>query len=44
MNQESYDVLIAPSARVELAWWLKLTLNANGTPVHLPPVGYDNHN
>ena len=37
MNQESYDALIAPSARVELAWWLKRTLNANGTPVHLPP-------
>jgi len=39
MNQESYDALIAlpPSARVELAWWLKHTLNANGNPVHLPP-------
>ena len=40
MNQESYDALIAlsPSARVELAWWLKHTLNANGSPVHLPPL------
>ena len=39
MNQKSYDALIAlsPSARVELAWWLKHTLNANGSPVHLPP-------
>jgi len=39
MNQGSYDALIAlsPSARVELAWWLKHTLNANGSPVHLPP-------
>ncbi|XP_068758092.1 uncharacterized protein [Montipora capricornis] len=39
MNQESYDALIAlsPSARVELAWWLRHTLNANGSPVHLPP-------
>ena len=39
MNQESYDTLIAlsSSARVELAWWLKHTLNANGSPVHLPP-------
>ncbi|XP_068683791.1 uncharacterized protein [Montipora foliosa] len=39
MNQESYDALIAlsPSARVELAWWLKHTLNANGSPVHLLP-------
>ena len=39
MNQESYDAFIAlsPSARVELAWWLKHTLNANGRPVHLPP-------
>lgn len=38
MNQESYDFLTAlsPSARVELAWWLKHTLNANGSPVHLP--------
>ena len=40
MNQESYDTLIAlsPSARVELAWWLKHTLNANGSPIHLPPL------
>lgn len=39
MNQESYDAVIAlsPSARAELAWWLKHTLNANGSPVHLPP-------
>ena len=39
MNQESYDAVIAlsPSARVELAWWLKHTLNVNGSPVHLPP-------
>ncbi|XP_068692317.1 uncharacterized protein [Montipora foliosa] len=39
MNQESYDALIAlsPSARVELARWLRHTLNANGSPVHLPP-------
>ena len=38
MNQESYDASIAlsPSARAELAWWLKHTLNANGSPVHLP--------
>ncbi|XP_068723586.1 uncharacterized protein [Montipora capricornis] len=36
MNQESYDALIArsPRARVELAW--RHTLNANGSPVHLP--------
>jgi len=39
MNQESYDALIAlsSSARVEFAWWLKHTLNANGSPVHFPP-------
>lgn len=39
MNQESYDAVIAlsPSARAELAWWLKHTLNANGSPAHLPP-------
>ena len=39
MNQESYDALIvlSPSARVELAWWLKDTHSANGSPVHLPP-------
>ena len=39
MNQESYDAVIAlsPSSRVELAWWLKHTLNVNGSPVHLPP-------
>ena len=39
MNQESYDTLIAlsPSARVELSWWLKHTLNTNGIRVHLPP-------
>ena len=39
MNQESYDALIvlSPSARIELAWWLNHTLNANGSPVHLPP-------
>ena len=40
MNQESYDALITLSlnARVQLAWWLKHTLNANGSPVHLPPA------
>ena len=40
MNQESYDALIvlSPSARVELAWWLKDTLSANGSPVLLPPL------
>ena len=41
MNQESYDALTALSpsacARVELAWWLKHTLYANGSPAHLPP-------
>jgi len=39
MNRESYDALIAlsPSARVELPWWLKHTLNENGSPAHLPP-------
>ena len=39
MNQESYDALmvLSPSARVELAWWLKDTHSANGSPVHLPP-------
>lgn len=39
MNQKSYNAFItlSPSARVELAWWLKHTLNANGSPVHLPP-------
>ena len=39
MNQEFYDALItlSSSARVELAWWLKHTLNTNGSPVHLPP-------
>ena len=39
MNQESYDALIvlSPSARVELAWWLKDTHSANGSPVLLPP-------
>ena len=39
MNQESYDSLIvlSPSARADLAWWLKHTLSANGSPVHLPP-------
>ena len=38
MNQESYDSLIvlSPSARVELAWWLKDTHSASGSPVHLP--------
>ena len=39
MNQESYDALIilSPSARVELVWWLKDTHSANGSPVLLPP-------
>ena len=39
MNQESYDAFIAlsPSAKVELAWWLRHTLNANGSPKHFPP-------
>ena len=39
MNQESYDALIvlSPSARVELAWWLKDTHSANGSPGLLPP-------
>ena len=39
MKQESYDALIvmSPSARIELAWWLKHTLNANGSPIHLSP-------
>ena len=39
MNQESNNAFIALSlsARVELAWWLKHTLNANGSPVLLPP-------
>jgi len=33
-----YDALIAlsPSARVEMAWWLKHTLNVNSSPVHFP--------
>ena len=30
-------IALSPSARIELAWWLKHTLNANGSPVHLPP-------
>ena len=39
MNQEFYDALItlSSSARVELAWWLKHTLNTNSSPAHLPP-------
>ena len=39
MNQEFYDALITllSSARVELAWWLKHTLNTSGSPVHLTP-------
>jgi len=39
MKQETDDALIAlsPNVRVELAWWLKHTLNGNGSLVHLPP-------
>lgn len=39
LNQESYDasIVLSPSARVDLAWWLKHILSANGSPVHLPP-------
>ena len=36
-NEPGVLIALSPSARVELAWWLKQTLNANGSPVHLPP-------